>query len=65
MTTMIMFTINIDPACRGELAFGVVETENGDKGWCHGKMGCADFCSTALVYTLGDTSYVAERNQFW
>ncbi len=38
--------------CQSQLAFGLVETENGDKGWCNGKMGCANFCQTALVYTL-------------
>lgn len=41
------------------MSFGLVENENGDKGWCNGKMGCANFCQTALVYTVGDGSYFA------
>ncbi len=42
---------DIAAACQGELAFGLIETENGDKGWCNGKMGCVDFCTSAIVYT--------------
>ncbi len=42
---------DIASACQGELAFGFAENAAGQKGWCSGKMGCADFCTSAIVYT--------------
>ena len=64
---------NIPAACRGELSFGFTENDLGVKGWCSGRMGCADFCSTAIVYTgpeeertyfsSADINEIARENQ--
>ena len=38
---------DIAETCQGELSFSLIENE----GWCHGKMGCDIFCTSAITYT--------------
>jgi len=33
----------VERACKGKEAWSYVTDENGEKGWCHGTMGCAEF----------------------
>ena len=42
----------IDSKCENTPSWEIVEGE----GWCHGKMGCTNFCDTAVVYTGQSTS---------
>lgn len=43
----------IDERCEGQLAFSFVEG-----GWCTGRMGCANMCTSAVVYRgVEDRSY--------
>ncbi len=47
---------NIDENCRRKPAWGMIDLDQDGEGngWCHGKMGCDDFCETAVVDISGE-----------
>ncbi len=48
----------IHDACEGQLAFSFI-----DSGWCSGKMGCANICTSAVVYRgAEDRTYFTSEN---
>ncbi len=55
--------------CQGADSFGFVKDDQGkDIGWCHGTMGCSDFCRSEVVELSpvpgGNANAFARDNQF-